>query len=138
VEPAPTGDRQEVSTQWLALGAHQALLSDSDNFTYFRERRLEKAISRIRPRRFLLWKRPPGPVATRTTRKGIKMNRVSKGLYPDSRMHILVIYDLRTTGTAERLDREHEGWQGNADVEMFDLDHAVLAICPGGARRLVR
>jgi hypothetical protein len=66
------------------------------------------------------------------------MNLVSKGLDPLRRMHILVIYDLRITGTAERLDREHEGWQGNADVEILDLDHAVLAIRPGGARRLVR
>ncbi len=58
--------------------------------------------------------------------------------YSDSRAPLLVICDLRVPDIAERLDREREGWKGYADMEMVDKDHAVLAISPGGARRLVR
>ncbi len=48
----------------------------------------------------------------------------------------LVIFDRRYPGVAERFRSEWEAWREVAEVEYLSLDHAVLLIRPGGARRL--
>ena len=55
--------------------------------------------------------------------------------YRTSREYTLVIFDLRVPGSVERLQRERAAWQGYADIEVSDLDHAVLVVQPGGAQR---
>ena len=50
--------------------------------------------------------------------------------------YIIVLFDLRLPGTAERLDREREAWQAQSDTEALDENHFALLVRPGGARRL--
>jgi hypothetical protein len=38
-------------------------------------------------------------------------------------------------GGKERYNRVRAAWGEDADVEMLDLDHPVLIVRPGGARR---
>jgi hypothetical protein len=59
-------------------------------------------------------------------------------LYPDDSNNILVIYDTRVPGTAERLQRERTAWEESANIEMLDTNHAALVIQPGGAWRLTK
>jgi hypothetical protein len=59
---------------------------------------------------------------------------------PEEPCHIkihyeLEIFDVRIPGTAERFHRARLAWGESAEVEMLDLDHPVLVIRPGGARR---
>jgi hypothetical protein len=53
--------------------------------------------------------------------------------YPKESNHALVIFDLRILGISERFSRERGAWGECADVEMLDLNHAVLVIRPNGA-----
>src|SRR5215207_4669124 len=71
-----------------------------------------------------------------TTRKGDRITPAPKTLYPSSSQHIIVLFDLRLPGTAERLDRERAAWQAQSDVEALDENHFVLLVRPDGARRL--
>ena len=52
--------------------------------------------------------------------------------------YIIVLFDLRLPGTADRLDRERAAWQAQSDTEALDENHFVLLVRPGGARRLPR
>jgi hypothetical protein len=47
----------------------------------------------------------------------------------------LIIFDLRIPGAAEHFHRERAAWQEYADIEMLNIDHAVLIVRPGAARR---
>jgi hypothetical protein len=56
--------------------------------------------------------------------------------YCNSGEFTLIIFDLRIRGSTERLHGERAAWQEHADVEMLDLNHAVLIVWPGAAGRL--
>ena len=64
------------------------------------------------------------------------MRSAPKTLYANYSNYILVLFDLRLPGTADRLDRERAAWQAQNDIEALDEDHLVLLMRPGGARRL--
>ena len=49
--------------------------------------------------------------------------------------YILVIFDIRIPGVADRLHRERAAWQEQSDIEALDKDHFMLIVRPGGARR---
>ena len=66
------------------------------------------------------------------------MRSAPKTLYPSSSEYIIVLFDLRLPGTADRLDRERAAWQAQSDIEALDENHFVLLVRPGGARRLPR
>ena len=66
------------------------------------------------------------------------MRSAPKTLYPSSSQCIIVLFDLRLPGTANRLDRERAAWQAQCDTETLDENHVVLLARPGGARRLTR
>jgi hypothetical protein len=55
--------------------------------------------------------------------------------YRNSAEFTLIIFDLRIFGAAERFHRERWAWQEYTDIEMLDIDHAVLIVRPGTARR---
>ncbi len=61
----------------------------------------------------------------------------ARQLYPSSSEGMVVIFDLRLPGAAERLHRERAVWQEESDIEALDKDHFVLIVQAGGARRLV-
>jgi hypothetical protein len=61
-----------------------------------------------------------------------------KTLYPSSSEYIVVLFDLRLPGTADRLNREHAAWQAQSDIEALDENHFVLLVRPGGAWRPTR
>lgn len=56
--------------------------------------------------------------------------------YPKPRNCIVTVFDLRFSDAAERLHRERAVWQDCADLEMLDVNHAVLIVRPGAAARL--
>ena len=56
--------------------------------------------------------------------------------YRNSEEFTLVIFNLRILGSAARLHSERAAWLEHADIEMLDLDHAVLIVRPGAAGRL--
>ena len=56
-------------------------------------------------------------------------------LYLNTSEGIAVVYDVRLPGVAERFHHDRLAWGEAADVEMLDLDHPVLIVRPGGARR---
>jgi hypothetical protein len=64
------------------------------------------------------------------------MTLTPKTLYPSSSQYIIVLFDLRLPGTAQRLDRERAAWQAESDTESLDENHVALLVQPGGARRL--
>jgi hypothetical protein len=49
---------------------------------------------------------------------------------------LIVLFDLRSPGTEERLQREQDAWCGSASVEGLVENHTALIIRPGGAVRL--
>jgi hypothetical protein len=51
---------------------------------------------------------------------------------------MIVLFDLRLPGTADRLERECAAWQAQSDIEALDENHFVLLVRPGGARSLPR
>ena len=55
--------------------------------------------------------------------------------YRRSRESTLVIFDLRVSDSIDRLQGELAAWQGYAEIEVLDLNHAVLIIRPGAARK---
>jgi hypothetical protein len=46
---------------------------------------------------------------------------------------MVVLFDLRLPGTAERLHCERAAWQEQSDIESLDKDHFVLIVRTGGA-----
>ena len=64
------------------------------------------------------------------------MTLTPKTLYPSSSQYIIILFDLRLPGTAQRLDRERAAWQAQSDTESLDENHVALLVQPGGARRL--
>ena len=85
---------------------------------------------------------PPKKAAERnaaasTTRKGVQMRSAPK-TFPTSSEYMVVLFDLRLPGTANRLDRERTAWQAQSDIEALDENHFVLLVRPGGARSLPR
>jgi hypothetical protein len=58
------------------------------------------------------------------------------GFYATRETEVIVLFDLRIPGVAERLHRERAAWQEQSTVEALDEQHFVLIIRPGGARRL--
>lgn len=54
-------------------------------------------------------------------------------LYPTPIESIIMLFDVRTPGTAERLHCERATWAQYADIEAIDHNHYVLIIRPGGA-----
>ena len=56
--------------------------------------------------------------------------------YRNSGESTLVRFDLRIPGSVERLRRERAAWREHADIELLDLDHAVLILRPRAAGRL--
>lgn len=66
------------------------------------------------------------------------MGSAPKTLYPDRLECIVVLFDLRLSGTAERLHHERASWQAQSDIEALDENHFVLLVRPGGAQRLAR
>ncbi len=66
------------------------------------------------------------------------MRSAPKTLYPSSSQYIIILFDLRLPGTADRLDRERTAWQAQCDIEALDKNHFALLVWPGGARGLSR
>jgi len=54
-------------------------------------------------------------------------------LYPSAPESIVVVFDARVPGGAERLHRERASWGAYGDIEALDEDHFVLVVRPGGA-----
>ena len=46
---------------------------------------------------------------------------------------LLRVFDTRQSGALERLRREIRGWCGYAREVWIGEQHAMLAVCPGGA-----
>ena len=65
------------------------------------------------------------------------MRSAPKTLYPSSSECMVVLFDLRLPGAAERLHRERAVWQEQSDIEALDKDHFVLIVQAGGAQRLL-
>ena len=63
----------------------------------------------------------------------------AKQLYPSSSECMVVLFDHRCPGVADRFRSEWEAWGEDADnLEYLDANHVILTIRPGGARRLAR
>ena len=54
-------------------------------------------------------------------------------LYPNRSECMVVLFDLRLPGIAERLRREQAAWQEQSDMEALDENHFALTVRPGGA-----
>ena len=48
------------------------------------------------------------------------MRSTLKTVCPSSSQYIIVLFDLRLPGTADRLDRERAAWQAQSDTEALD------------------
>ena len=66
------------------------------------------------------------------------MTLTPKTLYPSSSQYIIVLFDLRLPGIADRLARERTAWQAQCYIEALDENHVALLMRPGGARRVTR
>ena len=53
--------------------------------------------------------------------------------YPDSSPTTLILFDVTECETAARFHEQRAVWGPDSDVEMLDLDHAVLIVRPGFA-----
>ncbi|HZY66787.1 MAG TPA: hypothetical protein VFE21_13035 [Rubrobacteraceae bacterium] len=49
---------------------------------------------------------------------------------------ILMLFDIRLPGMAERLHRERAAWREYGDIEALDENHFVLIVRLGGAQGL--
>lgn len=65
------------------------------------------------------------------------MNHAARTLYPTQTEGIVILYDVRLPGAADRLHEGRAAWQECGDVEALDQNHYVLIIRPGGAREMV-
>ena len=62
----------------------------------------------------------------------------AKQLCQSSSQCMVVLFDLRLPGVADRLLRERAAWQGQSDIQALDGNHFALIVKAGGARRLAR
>jgi hypothetical protein len=62
----------------------------------------------------------------------------AKQLYPSSSQCMVVLFDLRLPGVADRLHRERAAWQGQSDIEALDENPFALIVKAGGTLRLAR
>jgi hypothetical protein len=62
----------------------------------------------------------------------------AKQLSPNSSQCMVVLFNLRLPGVADRLHRERAAWQGQSDIEALDENHFALIVKAGGARKLSR
>jgi hypothetical protein len=78
---------------------------------------------------------PPVIAAAGTTgeRSLLRMSRVTEKYHESAKTGILVLFDLRIPGVAERFERERAAWGKANDLEMLDKDHPVLLVRPGAA-----
>ena len=53
--------------------------------------------------------------------------------YPNSGPSIKILFDVTEPGIAASFNEQRAAWGQDSDVEMLDLDHAVLIIKLGGA-----
>jgi hypothetical protein len=51
--------------------------------------------------------------------------------YPQSKVDVRVLFDLRIPGAAQGLHRERALWQERSDIEAVDEDHFALTVRPG-------
>jgi len=56
--------------------------------------------------------------------------------FSDGESGVVVVFDTRIPGIAERLHRERAAWRENADIKALSPDHLALIVKPGGARGL--
>jgi len=54
-------------------------------------------------------------------------------LYPNAPEYIVVLFDVRIPGVAERLHSERAAHREFGDIEALDRDHYGLVVRPGGA-----
>jgi hypothetical protein len=54
---------------------------------------------------------------------------------PEGETEVRILFDLRISGTAERMHRERAVWQEQSDIEALDMDHFILIIRPSVAVR---
>jgi hypothetical protein len=78
-------------------------------------------------------KKPPSGPAAETPRKALKVTLDAAQFYPNSTPSIVVLFDVAEPGMAEHFHAQRAVWGPDSDVEMLDLDHAVLIIKPGSA-----
>jgi hypothetical protein len=51
--------------------------------------------------------------------------------YPNEKIAIWVLFDLRDAGAVEELHHARAVWQGQSDIEALDEDHFALLVRPG-------
>jgi hypothetical protein len=56
-------------------------------------------------------------------------------VYPSNELYELSIFDLREHDGEERYNRARAAWGEDGDAELLDLNHPILIVRPGGARR---
>lgn len=59
-----------------------------------------------------------------------------KQVYPKPTESIVILYDVRLPGSADRFHEDRAAWQEYSDVKALDADHFVLVVRPGGTREL--
>lgn len=64
------------------------------------------------------------------------MDHAATQVYLKPTESIVVIYDVRMPGAADRFHEERAACQEYSDVEALDEHHYVLVVRPGGAREL--
>ncbi len=62
------------------------------------------------------------------------MDHAARQLYPNPTESIVVVYDVRVPGAADRLHGDRAVWRESGDVEALDEHHYVLVVRPGGTR----
>jgi hypothetical protein len=60
------------------------------------------------------------------------MKFAPESLYRNAPKSIVVLFDMRIPGGAERLHRQRASWGAYGDIEALDQDHYALVIRPGG------
>jgi len=65
------------------------------------------------------------------------MKRIDKAPPYNTTGHVMIMFDLRIPGAAERLHRGRAVWQEFTDIEAIDENHFVLVIQPGMAKGLL-
>ena len=64
------------------------------------------------------------------------MNHAAEPVYRKPTETIVVLFNLRIPGAAERFHNERSAWAEYGDVEALDRDHFALILRPCGAHRL--
>lgn len=59
-----------------------------------------------------------------------------KRVYPKPAESIVVLYDVRIPGAADRFHEQRAAWRERGDVEALDQHHFMLIVRPGGAREM--